>query len=173
VHLTERSAKDPRIRASLAGRIAEVKMVEKVDRYDDWFDRLSAIAAIGRVSAWGLGLLAMVVAILVVAAVIKTGVASRTREIEVLGLVGATNRYIRLPFALEGAIEAGLAMAVSILTLQFLLGYAQGVLGDILPVFNVGSLSGLGLKNTLYLFTGSIIAGLLGARLSLRGVAGA
>jgi cell division transport system permease protein len=65
-------------------------------------------------------LLALLVAICVLAIIgntIRLAVTSRKREIEVLKLCGATDGYVRTPFVLEGALQAGSAALVALLLL--------------------------------------------------------
>ncbi len=172
VHLAPLAAVNKQMREALAKRIGQVSMVEEVDQYDEWFERLNAIAALGRGATWGIGLLAFVVTVLVVAAVIKSGVSSRAKEIEVLGFVGASHHYIRLPFELEGAIEAAAAMVIAMIALYVLSGYVEDTLRDILPLIGVGGLMSLEARAVALLIVGSAVGGLIGSRLSLRGIAG-
>jgi cell division transport system permease protein len=44
-------------------------------------------------------------------------VISRRKNIEVLKLVGATNRFITMPFIIEGAFQGGIAAAFSLVLL--------------------------------------------------------
>jgi cell division transport system permease protein len=168
VHLIERASRDPQIRKSLAQRLSHVGIVESVDLYDNWFERLSALSIVGRLAAWGLGLIAFAVAILVVTAVIRSGVNSRSAEIRVLGLVGATKRYVQLPFLLEGAIEATVAMVAALISLHLLANSAENFAGDILPLAGASALARLAPKTVLLLVAGSAVVGILGARISLR-----
>jgi len=168
VHLTERLSRDQRGRNDLAARLAEVEMVGDVEAYDGWFERLSAISLVGRLSAWGLGLVALVVAMLVVAASVRAGVSSRRREIEVLRFVGATDRYVRLPFMLEGALEAALAMGIALIVLQLGIGWFEGFAVDVLPLLGAESIARPGGMTLLVLLLGGAAAGIFGSRLSLR-----
>ncbi|HUT77773.1 MAG TPA: permease-like cell division protein FtsX [Polyangia bacterium] len=168
VHLSPGLARDAEQRRALAARLGRVDRVGDVELYDDWFERLSALGLIGRLSAWGLGLLALVVAVLVVAATVRSGVASRRREIEVLRFVGATDRYVRAPFLIEGVLEIVAAMGLALLGLHLLLGRVETVAGQILPLVGGSALIRPGAAMLFALALGGIGAGLLGARLTLR-----
>lgn len=168
VHLTEDESQDPAVRKSLASRLSHVGIVDSVDLYDDWFSRLSALSIVGRLAAWGLGLIAFAVSILVVTAVIRAGVNSRTTEIRVLGLVGATKRYVHLPFLLGGAIEATLAMIVALIGLHLMTNSAERFASEILPLAGAHGVSRLAPNTIFLLISGSAIVGILGARISLR-----
>lgn len=168
VHLTERLARDQAARLGLAARLREVEMVDEVEVYDEWFDRLSAISLVGRLAAWGLGLVALVVAMLVVSAAVRAGVGARRREIEVLRFVGATDRYVRLPFMLEGALEAALAMGIALLVLQLCVGWIEELAIGVLPLLGADGIARLGGPALAALVLGGAVAGVAGSRLSLR-----
>jgi cell division transport system permease protein len=57
-------------------------------------------------------------AILLIYNTIRTAMFARRREIEVMKLVGATNWFIRVPFMLEGLVQALIGGLVAILGLQ-------------------------------------------------------
>jgi cell division transport system permease protein len=168
IHLGQALARNERARRELAGRLAKVELVGEVDVYDDWFDRLWAVSLMGRLAAWGLGLLAFVVALLVVAATVRAGVAARRKEIEVLRLVGATDGYVRLPFLIQGGLEAAVAMVVAVTALHLLMGRVELVAGELLPLIGGGGIVRLTAGTTVTLVLGGILAGLAGARVSLR-----
>ncbi|MBN2525558.1 MAG: FtsX-like permease family protein [Deltaproteobacteria bacterium] len=155
-------------RHQLAARLSKVNMIEEVELYDDWFERLSAMSTMGRTAAWGLGILAAVVAILVVAATVRTGVSARRREISVMRFVGATQTYVRLPFLIEGAFEATVAMLLALLALHYMMNHVDSVLGSIMPLLGGGNIMRLTSSIVLLLILGGFMAGLIGARLSLR-----
>ena len=156
-------------RKLLAERIGALSMVEKVDLYDDWFSKLAALSSVGRAASLGLGLAALIVAVLVISAVVRTGVAARAREIEVLGYIGATERYIRIPFLLEGAVEAAAAMLLAVLCLDMMLFRAETALQDVMPMIGLNSLAGFSARITLILTAAGAAAGMFGSRLSMKG----
>lgn len=161
-------AHSPPARRALAARLGAVQMVEEVELYDDWFDRLAAASLVGRLAAFGLGALALIVAILVVAAAVRTSVSARRREIEVMRFIGATDRYVRLPFLIEGAVEAAIAMGLALVLLNALMGQLDGALADVLPLVGGGGLVRLGSAATVALLIGGLAAGTAGAALTLR-----
>ncbi|MBN2339911.1 MAG: hypothetical protein JXX29_23455 [Deltaproteobacteria bacterium] len=168
IYLTDELSKSKDGRQQLAARLSKVNMIEEVELYEDWFERLSAMSTMGRTAAWGLGILAAVVAILVVAATVRTGVSARRKEIAVMRFVGATGRYVRLPFLIEGAAEATIAMGGALIALHYLMEHVDGVLGSIMPLLGGGSILRLGAPVLLYMLGGGLLAGVIGARLSLR-----
>jgi cell division transport system permease protein len=121
VELSPRGGGDLR---ALAGRVSQVAGVAEVDYGREWVDRLEALGSALR--GFGTASLALVglAALLVVANTIRLAVYARRDEIEIMKLVGATDRYVRAPFLLEGAVQGlcGAALAVSgLLAVQRLL----------------------------------------------------
>jgi cell division protein FtsX len=82
--------------------------------------------------------------------------------------VGATRRYIRFPFQLEGAVETAAAMILALVALHVTSGHVETTLKDVMPLIGLSELSGLGAKTTLLLIAGSAFVGILGSRLSLK-----
>jgi cell division transport system permease protein len=117
-----RGASDKEI-SEVARRVALHRLVvDGVDTYRNWFERVGALLATGRLVALGLGLLVVLCVMAVVSNTIRLAVANRREEIEVLKMCGATDSFVRAPFLLEGTLQ-GLCAALfslSLLGLVFL-----------------------------------------------------
>src|SRR3954454_20016539 len=98
----------------LAGRLGQMSHVVDVDYGREWLDRIEALGRAMR--NFGSGALALVLAaaLLVVANTIRLAVYARRDEIEIMKLVGATNRYVRAPFLIEGALQGVLGAALAV-----------------------------------------------------------
>lgn len=112
-------------------------------------------------SAVGIAALMLVAAALLIATTIRLSAFSRRREISIMRLVGASNRFIETPFVLEGVFAAliGAALAgVGIFALtQFFVG---GYLSQALPTIGfVGSTDAL-LVAPILLGIGAVLAAL-------------
>jgi cell division transport system permease protein len=79
-------------------------------------DFLSA-AKVLRWGAFGLMLILVVAAILLIGNTIRLSIFARRREVEVMRLVGATNWFIRWPFVIEGLIFGLLGAIAAVLLL--------------------------------------------------------
>ena len=168
IYLSDKLTRNREGRHQLAARLSKVNMIEEVELYDDWFERLSAMSTMGRTAAWGLGILAAIVAILVVAATVRTGVSARRKEISVMRFVGAAQLYVRLPFLIEGAVEATMAMLLALISLHYMMNHVDSILGSIMPLLGGGNIIRLESTILISLILGGCLAGLFGARLSLR-----
>lgn len=108
-----------------AGRIEEVAqkvaafsaVVDQVDTYRTWFDRLGALLSAGRIASLLLTILVIVCSFAVVSNTIRLSVAQRRDEIEMLRMCGATDAFVRGPFVLEGTLQGLFAAVLAMLLL--------------------------------------------------------
>jgi cell division transport system permease protein len=96
-------------------------VVEQVDTYRTWFERLGALLSAGRLMALVLSLLVMFSAFAVVSNTIRLSVTHRKEEIEMLRMCGATDGFVRGPFVVEGMLQGLVASSSAMLILT--IGY--------------------------------------------------
>lgn len=87
----------------------------------DWVEGYSRALALARGAAVGLGAVLALAALMIVANTIRLAVYSRSDELDILWLVGASRGYVRIPFLLEGVLQgaAGGALALGFLWLAW------------------------------------------------------
>lgn len=78
-------------------------------------ERLARLAASAEAATIALGVFLSAFVFLIVLGAIRLAVDARIEEIEVLRIVGATDSFIRLPFALEGAMKGTLGAVFAVL----------------------------------------------------------
>lgn len=105
-------------------RLRRTPGVEEVEFLGDWVDRVAALLRSLRLAAAVLALLVGIACVYVIAGTIKLGVYARRDEIEVMKLVGATDRFVKGPLVVEGALQGacGAAAAVGLLWLLYRVG---------------------------------------------------
>jgi cell division transport system permease protein len=108
-----------------------------------------------------------VAAVALIANTIHMAIYSRREEIEIMKLVGASNWFVRTPFLLEGAIEgaigAGLAVAVVVGGLRL----ANRQLTDLPEWINIAIQSDYLVRSGALVLLFGVLAGLAGSGLSL------
>jgi cell division transport system permease protein len=123
------------------------------------FDALNAASY----TAIGIAALMLVAAVLLISTTIRLSAFSRRRELGIMRLVGASNRFIETPFVLEGVIASligsVLAGAAVWLLVRF---FVRGYLADNVPL----STSLIGTKDALLVIPILIAMGALLAALS-------
>lgn len=119
--LSERIPMEERL-ASLQGWSNQFHALEFVDDVfygQGWVENFSRFIRSARGLVALIWILSLSVGLLIVSNCIRLSFLQRREEIEVLELVGATSRFIRVPFLLEGIV---LGLAASVLSLGFSFG---------------------------------------------------
>lgn len=80
--------------------------VQSVSDQRSLLDQIFSVLAIASYSAIGIAGLMLVAAMLLISTTIRLSAFSRRREIGIMRLVGASNRFIETPFVLEGILSA-------------------------------------------------------------------
>lgn len=101
----------------LTGSLGRLEGVEDVMYGQEWVDRLSAVIRLLRLLGLSVGLALGLASLLIVSNTIRLTVYSRSEEIEIMRLVGATRLHIRAPFLLEGMIQGILGAGLALLLL--------------------------------------------------------
>jgi cell division transport system permease protein len=92
-------------------------VVDQVDTYRSWFERLGSLLGAGRIAALLLAALVVVCSFAVVSNTIRLSVAQRRDEIEMLRMCGATDAFVRGPFVVEGTLQGLSAALLALLVL--------------------------------------------------------
>lgn len=80
--------------------------VRDVSDYRDLLDRLTSITRVLSIGVLSIAVIMLASAIALVANTLRMGMFARRKEIGIMRLVGATNWRIRVPFLIEGLVEA-------------------------------------------------------------------
>jgi cell division transport system permease protein len=103
--------------ASLAARVRRLPAVTDVETYRGLTEQLRGLLATGRAAALVIALVVALCATAVVSNTVRLSLHARMREVEVLRLVGASPRYVRAPFLVEGALLGGGGALLALLAL--------------------------------------------------------
>jgi cell division transport system permease protein len=122
--------KDPSQADAVVESISSLAGVEEVKDQRAYLDPIFTALNAASFTAIGIAALMLVAAVLLIATTIRLSAFSRRRELGIMRLVGASNRFIQTPFVLEGVISAlvgsVLASGVIVLLVKF---FVQGYLG--------------------------------------------
>ncbi len=152
---------------ALAARIASLDPVDEVEYGRQWVGRFIRIIALFRLAGYATGTLFLLAAVFIVANTIRLVIYSRRQEVEIMRLVGATDRFIKMPFYIEGIIQGALGAAIGLVML-FISFYliSQGVEQALFPgLFQFRFLSPTMMAAVLL---GSMMIGWLGCYLALK-----
>ena len=95
--------------------------IAELTKGQEWIGGYTRAAALVRFIAVGLGAVLAISALMIVANTIRLAIYSRSDELEILSLVGASRTFVRVPFLLEGTLQgmAGGLLAVLLLYIAF------------------------------------------------------
>jgi cell division transport system permease protein len=128
--------KDPSQSAVIGEAISGMPGVDAVTDQRQLLDQIFAVLNTASITAAGIAALMLVAAALLISTTIRLSAFSRRRELGIMRLVGASNRFIQTPFILEGVlaslIGSVLAAATTVGIVQFFIqGYLQQAQKDI------------------------------------------
>jgi cell division transport system permease protein len=109
--------------AEVADRMRGFRFVEDVRFGRDWIEKLDDLRNIAGLVGLAIGAGFMAAATIIIGTTIRMAVLARAREIQIMRLVGATDRFVRRPFLLDGAIKGTLGgmFAVALNYVAFLM----------------------------------------------------
>jgi cell division transport system permease protein len=105
----------------IVGKLKQLPAVDDVETYQAWTERLARLVKGGVAAAALLALVVFASVLAVVGSTIRLALQRRRTEVEVLKLVGASDRFIKGPFLVEGSTQGALGAtgAVAILAALF------------------------------------------------------
>lgn len=92
----------------VVGKLRQLPAVDDVETYQAWTERLGRLIRGGVAAAALLALVVFASVLAVVGSTIRLALQRRRTEVEVLKLVGATDRFIKGPFLIEGISQGAL-----------------------------------------------------------------
>ena len=101
----------------LKTRLEGIDIVDEVQYSQEWIERFQAIMEAVKIIGMVVGGLLFLAALFIITNTIKLTIYSRRDEIEILKLVGATNRFVKIPFLIEGSIQGFLGGSVALVIL--------------------------------------------------------
>jgi cell division transport system permease protein len=107
--------RDPTTVRQVAKRIREYEFIEDVRFGEEWVTRLHQLRNIAGATGVVLGLAFATVAVIIIGATIRMTVLARSKEIEIMRLVGATDGFIRRPFVIQGFLKGVVGGALALL----------------------------------------------------------
>lgn len=162
-------ARDPLALVALAEKVRELPFVAQVDYGAEALERLSSISRAITLASLVVFTLVFLTAAVIVSATLQLAIFSRRDEIEIQKLVGATDRFVRMPFLIEGVLQGLVAGALSLLLCYALVRALESERGQ---AFAFARLSGRVVVDWLRLgaeqIAGGVTLGLVGSFLAVR-----
>jgi cell division transport system permease protein len=112
--------------ADVVGKLKQLPSVEDVETYQAWTDRLARLVRGGVAAALLLAFVVFAAVLAVVGSTIRLALQRRKTEVEVMKLVGATDRFVKGPFLVEGSAQGALGAVGAIVLLAVLFEVVRG-----------------------------------------------
>ncbi|NNK86332.1 MAG: ABC transporter permease [Desulfobacterales bacterium] len=152
---------------NLSGKIKSLPYVDDVEYGKKWLGGFTNIVNLFRLTGYGVGGLFFMAAVFIVANTIRLVLYSRREEIEIMRLIGASDRFIKTPFYIQGLIQGTLGgiIGLGILFVTFII-IASNIEHGFLPgSFQIRFLP---LVAFFSIVISSMLVGWLGCYLSLK-----
>ncbi|MCF6338749.1 MAG: permease-like cell division protein FtsX [Gammaproteobacteria bacterium] len=161
-------ATEPAQMALLLGKVQKLESVDLAQLDMEWVRRLSGIIEVGKRGVLLLGGLLALAILLVVGNTIRLTILSRSQEIIVTKLIGATNTFIRRPFLYTGFWYGLMGAVLAWLLVAILLGLLSDPVSRLSFLYSSEfSLDGLELETVIILLGSGIALGLMGSWLAV------
>lgn len=108
-------------------KLEKLPAVDDVETYQSWTERLARLVRGGVAASAVLAIIVLLSVLAVVGSTMRFALQRRRAEVEVLRLVGATDRFVKAPFVIEGSLQGalGATMALAILAALFFIVHSR------------------------------------------------
>jgi cell division transport system permease protein len=150
---------DPTQSDVLVESLSSVSGVESVTDQRQYLDQIFSILNAASYTAIGIAVLMLVAAVLLIATTIRLSAFSRRRELGIMRLVGASNRFIQTPFILEGVFAALLgSLLAGVAVVAIVQFFVQGFLAYRIPLTSFVGLDDALIVVPILVVVGAILA---------------
>ncbi len=158
----------PEVITPLVQQIVNLAGVEEVQYGQDWLERFFAFARTTNLLGLIIGSLIVLASMVIVSNTIRLSVFARREEIHILKMMGATDRFIKAPFYIEGVLIGltGSAVGTGLIWFLFALLIPQWVFPGLLSQSHI-AVSFLPRSQLYLMVAGGGILGCLGTYFSL------
>lgn len=134
---------DPQQLSVMVDRFRKLPGVEEIEYGSEWLQNLDAFLKLLKKVGIGVGGLLAVAIVTIIANTVRLHFYTRKDEIEIMKLIGATHRFIKIPFFIEGSLIGLISGWISVLMLFAVFHLARlhlesigGMIGGFLnPIF--------------------------------------
>jgi cell division transport system permease protein len=163
----EVSLTDPTAAGAVGDALREREEVEVITTRQEQYDKLLGVTNVVRLAGLSAMVLVGLTVVFMIVNTIRIAVFSRSREIEIMRLVGASDAFIRWPFIVEGMLCGLLGAFVTVLLVALIWGPIQPLLIEIFQMPTAVGAQFYTIVAVLILSVG-LTVGMLGSWISVR-----
>ena len=157
--------------SSIKEELLKIDGIYKVKDNQSTIEAVISLSKIANIFLLGIGSVMLVVSIFIISNTIKLAVYSNQREIFIMRYIGATNKFIKKPFIVEGAIIGIVSATISfiLISVAYVLLYARlPQIGSSLGVFGFVAYSTLWYKILAVFLVIGLFIGIFGSSISIK-----
>jgi cell division transport system permease protein len=158
---------DPAEAAAVTAALEGREEIERITTRQEQYDKLLGVTNVVRLAGLGAMILVGLTVVFMIVNTIRIAVFSRSREIEIMRLVGASDAFIRWPFIVEGMLCGVLGALVTVLLVGMVWGPVQPLLVEIFQMPAAVGAQFYTFVAVLILSVG-VVVGMLGSWISVR-----
>lgn len=168
IHL-KKDSRDSKSITLYVDQLKKIPMITEVQYGEEWVKRFSHFMDLVRFAGILVAGFIVLAVVFIVANTIKLTIYARKDELELMGLVGATRLFIKVPFLIEGVVQGIVGAALAILVLS---GVYLAFLHNADFFFNFNTMEAgllfLPVSYLVFLLLGGAVLGFLGSLFSLK-----
>lgn len=157
--------------STIKSEIENIDGIYKVKYNESTINASISLSKIANIFLLGIGTIMLIVSIFIISNTIKLAVYSNKREIFIMKYIGATNKFIRRPFIVEGAIMGLVSAIISfiVISLAYIVLYARlPKIGTTMGVFGFLPYSTLWYQILIAYIILGLLVGILGSAISIK-----
>jgi cell division transport system permease protein len=157
--------------STIKSQVEKIDGITKVKYNETTIQAVITISRIANIFLLGIGSIMLVVSMFIISNTIKLAVYSNKREIYIMRYIGATNKFIRTPFIVEGAIMGLLSALISfvVISVSYVVIYARlPKVGTSLGIFGFMPYSHLWYQVLIIFCIIGLFVGIAGSAISIR-----
>jgi cell division transport system permease protein len=158
---------DPTLGASVAEELSQREEVERITTREEQYEKLLGVTNVVRLAGLSAMVLVGLTVVFMIVNTIRIAVFSRSREIEIMRLVGASDAFIRWPFIVEGMLCGLLGAIVTVFLVTLIWRPIQPLLIEIFQMPTAVGAQFLTFVAILILSVG-LVVGMVGSWISVR-----
>jgi cell division transport system permease protein len=158
---------DPTMGSSVAEELSQRDEVERITTREEQYQKLLGVTNVVRLAGVSAMILVGLTVVFMIVNTIRIAVFSRSREIEIMRLVGASDAFIRWPFIVEGMFCGLLGAIVTVLLVALVWGPIQPLL---IEIFQMPTAVGTQFYTfvAVLILTVGLVVGMVGSWISVR-----